>query len=230
MNEVLKNTHVFVDVLRMARSDEVKQWDESAFEKAFKWAGYFEEASLHVLNYCAFIWIHTFWSVLAYDLLDNRCVDDGTIKKFCFFYYIKKWRVCTVKDHRRRQNVVRASVILDQLYLLSFFLFFYHILSSSAIYYWTDAQHHWIHLLMWSDLNCHYLVSFLENINDLPCTIWQEPDLWGFQNHDLAVIYLCTAYTTHVSTQWHIRKHCVFVNPTLHFVCLKTKIYLLIYV
>lgn len=53
MNEVLKNTHVFVDVLRMARSDEVKQWDESAFEKAFKWAGYFEEASLHVLNYCA---------------------------------------------------------------------------------------------------------------------------------------------------------------------------------
>lgn len=85
MNEVLKNTHVFVDVLRMARSDEVKQWDESAFEKAFKWAGYFEEASLHVLNYCAFIWIHAFWSVLAYDLLDNRCVDDGTIKKFCFF-------------------------------------------------------------------------------------------------------------------------------------------------
>ena len=124
MNEVLKNTHVFVDVLRMARSDEVKQWDESAFEKAFKWAGYFEEASLHVLNYCAFIWIHAFWSVLAYDLLDNRCVDDGTIKKILLFYYIKKWRVCTVKDHRRRQNVVRASVILDQLYLLSFFLFF----------------------------------------------------------------------------------------------------------
>lgn len=152
-------------------------------------------------------------------------------KKILLFYYIKKWRVCTVKDHRRRQNVVKASVILDQLYLLSFFLFFfYHILSSSAIYYWTDAQRHWIHLLMWSDLNCHYLVSFLENINDLPCTIWQEPDLWGFQNHDLAVIYLCTAYTTHVSTQWHIRKHCVFVNPTLHFVCLQTKIYLLIYV
>ena len=25
MNEVLKNTHVFVDVLRMARSDEVKR-------------------------------------------------------------------------------------------------------------------------------------------------------------------------------------------------------------
>ena len=89
MNEVLKNTHVFVDVLRMARSDEVKQWDESAFEKAFKWAGYFEEASLHVLNYCAFIWIHAFWSVLAYDLLDNRCVDDGTIKNFAFLLHKK---------------------------------------------------------------------------------------------------------------------------------------------
>lgn len=46
-------------------------------------------------------------------------------KKILLFYYIKKWRVCTVKDHRRRQNVVRASVILDQLYLLSFFLFFF---------------------------------------------------------------------------------------------------------
>lgn len=46
-------------------------------------------------------------------------------KKILLFYYIKKWRVCTVKDHRRRQNVVKASVILDQLYLLSFFLFFF---------------------------------------------------------------------------------------------------------
>lgn len=52
MNEVLKNTHVFVDVLNMARCDEVKQWDQSAFEKAFKWAGYFEEASGHGLNFC----------------------------------------------------------------------------------------------------------------------------------------------------------------------------------
>ena len=46
MNEVLKNTHIFVDVLSMARCDAVQQWDESAFEKAYKWAGYFEEASV----------------------------------------------------------------------------------------------------------------------------------------------------------------------------------------
>ena len=46
MNEVLKNTHVFVDVLSMARCDAVQQWDESAFEKAYKWASYFEEASV----------------------------------------------------------------------------------------------------------------------------------------------------------------------------------------
>ena len=46
MNEVFKNTHVFVEVLSMARCDAVQQWDESAFEKAYKWASYFEEASV----------------------------------------------------------------------------------------------------------------------------------------------------------------------------------------
>ena len=46
MNEVLKNTHIFVDVLSMARCDAVQQWDETAFEKAYKWASYFEEASV----------------------------------------------------------------------------------------------------------------------------------------------------------------------------------------
>ena len=45
MNEVFKNTHVFVEVLSMARCDAVQQWDESAFEKAYKWASYFEEVS-----------------------------------------------------------------------------------------------------------------------------------------------------------------------------------------
>lgn len=152
-------------------------------------------------------------------------------KKILLFYYIKKMEGLYSKRSQKASKCGKS--IRDTRPAVSpvlFPVFFYHILSSSAIYYWTDAQRHWIHLLMWSDLNCHYLVSFLENINDLPCTIWQEPDLWGFQNHDLAVIYLCTAYTTHVSTQWHIRIHCVFVNPTLHFVCLQTKIYLLIYV
>ncbi|CAH3018690.1 unnamed protein product [Porites evermanni] len=43
MNEILKNTHVFVDVLCMSRCDAVRQWDEGAFQKAYKWANYFEE-------------------------------------------------------------------------------------------------------------------------------------------------------------------------------------------
>ena len=43
MNEILKNTHVFVDILSMARCDAVQQWDEGAFQKAYKWANYFEE-------------------------------------------------------------------------------------------------------------------------------------------------------------------------------------------
>ena len=43
MNEILKNTHIFVEVLRMARCNAVQQWDEEAFQKAKKWANYFEE-------------------------------------------------------------------------------------------------------------------------------------------------------------------------------------------
>jgi len=43
MNEILKNTHIFVEVLRMARCNAVQQWDEEAFQKAQKWANYFEE-------------------------------------------------------------------------------------------------------------------------------------------------------------------------------------------
>lgn len=43
MNEILKNTHIFVEVLRMARCNAVQQWDEEAFKKAQKWANYFEE-------------------------------------------------------------------------------------------------------------------------------------------------------------------------------------------
>ena len=45
MNEILKNTHIFVEVLSMARCSVVQQWNEDAFQKAFKWANYFEEAS-----------------------------------------------------------------------------------------------------------------------------------------------------------------------------------------
>ena len=45
MNQVLKNTHIFVDVLGMARCDSVQEWDEAAFRKAYKWAHYFEEVS-----------------------------------------------------------------------------------------------------------------------------------------------------------------------------------------
>ena len=45
MNEVLKNTHAFVNILCMARCEAVQQWDEDAFRRAHKWAKYFEEVN-----------------------------------------------------------------------------------------------------------------------------------------------------------------------------------------
>ena len=47
--------------------------------------------------------------------------------------------ICSVIDHRGRQNVVKTSVTT--------LLGFQHILTSSVIYYWTDARQHGIYLL-----------------------------------------------------------------------------------
>ena len=46
MNEVFKNTHAFMEVLKMARSEAVQHWDEAALQRAFKWARYFEEVNI----------------------------------------------------------------------------------------------------------------------------------------------------------------------------------------
>ena len=65
--------------------------------------------------------MHTFWLVLTYDLLEDRCIDDMIIKTFFLYniililYYIKQIDskllcVCSVIDHRGCQNVVRTSV------------------------------------------------------------------------------------------------------------------------
>lgn len=43
MDEVIKNTHSFVDILCMARGEAVQRWDEDTFHRAFKWAQYFEQ-------------------------------------------------------------------------------------------------------------------------------------------------------------------------------------------
>ena len=54
--------------------------------------------------------------------------------------------VCSVIDHRRRQNVVKTSVTHSPAARV-LLLCFYHILTSSVIYYWPDARQHGIYLL-----------------------------------------------------------------------------------
>ena len=58
--------------------------------------------------------MHAFWLVLTYDLLEDRRIDDVIVKTFLILYYIKQIDsklpcVCSVKDHRGRQNVVRTE-------------------------------------------------------------------------------------------------------------------------
>ena len=54
--------------------------------------------------------------------------------------------VCSVIDHRGRQNVVRTSETHSAAPRVPLFCS-YHILTSSVIYYWTDARQHGIYLL-----------------------------------------------------------------------------------
>ena len=53
--------------------------------------------------------------------------------------------VCSVIDHRGRQNVVRTSVTHSAVPRVPLFCS-YHILMSSVIYYWTDTRQHGIYL------------------------------------------------------------------------------------
>ena len=76
------------------------------------------------ISLCIYLYIissvmHAFWLVLTYDLFEDRRIDDVIIKTFfpyiLILYYIKQIdsklpRVCSIVDHRGRQNVVRTSV------------------------------------------------------------------------------------------------------------------------
>ena len=69
--------------------------------------------------------------------------------------------VCSVIEHRRRQNVVRASVTHSATPRVPLFCS-YHILTSSVIYYWTDAR---------SNLFVTLMTAFLM-IFRFPTTFW----------------------------------------------------------
>ena len=75
----------------------------------------------------------------------------SSLKLFLILYYIKQIDsklpcVCSVIDHRGRQNVVRTSVTHSAAPRVPLFCS-YHILTSSMIYYWTVAQQLGIYLL-----------------------------------------------------------------------------------
>ena len=100
---------------------------------------------IHVNLYAIYIIssvIHAFLLVLTNDLLEDRRIDDVIIKTFfpyiLILYYIKQIDsklpcVCSVIDHRGRQNVVRTSVTHSAAPHVPLFCS-YHILTSSVIY------------------------------------------------------------------------------------------------
>ena len=122
--------------------------------------------------------MHASWLVLNYDLLEDRCIDDVIIKNFFLYililYSIKQIDsklpcICSVIDHRGRQNVVRPSVKHSAAPRVPLFCS-YHILTSSVVYYRTDAWKLGIYLL--SIFSILFFIHFLrwckENLSNNP--------------------------------------------------------------
>ena len=67
----------------------------------------------------------------------------------CTLYKTKRFHttmVCSVTDHRRRQNVVKTPLTHSPAARVPLFCF-YHIVTRSVIWYWTDPRQHGIYLL-----------------------------------------------------------------------------------
>ena len=76
--------------------------------------------------------------------------EKGSFPYILILYYIKQIDsmlpcVCSVIDHRGRQNVVTTLLTHSAVPRVPLFCS-YHILTSSVIYYWTDARQHGIYL------------------------------------------------------------------------------------
>lgn len=42
-NDIVKNTELFINIMGMSRTSSVQKWDHEAFQRAFRWAHYFEQ-------------------------------------------------------------------------------------------------------------------------------------------------------------------------------------------
>ena len=49
MNDISKNTELFVNILGMSRTSGVQKWDHEAFQRAFRWANFFEQVRYCIL-------------------------------------------------------------------------------------------------------------------------------------------------------------------------------------
>ena len=141
--------------------------------------------------------MHAFWSVLTYDLLEDRCIDDVIINTFLILYYIK-------------QIDSKLPCICDTLgYALCATFCSYHILTSSVIYYWTDAQQLGIYLLTSKDVCTFYVphtTSCQVNLHDMI----SEYDIDGSDLHSMTqtvspiIISIATQTSLSVLTTFRI--------------------------
>ena len=101
--------------------------------------------------------VHAVWLVLAtiletfHNLSEDRHLGDVIFSYVLLFYHIKQidsllpW-VCSVKDYRQRQNVVRTSVTHSVAPGVPPFLLLPH-WTSPVIHYWGEARQHGVYLL-----------------------------------------------------------------------------------
>ena len=87
-----------------------------------------DQICLHI-GICTKLTIIPFWSVLTYDLLEDKRIDDVINTTFSY--------------KKQVDSMVRTSAAYSAIASCAL----YHILLSSVIYYWTDAREHGIYYI-----------------------------------------------------------------------------------
>ena len=119
--------------------------------------------------------------------------------------------ICSVIDHRWRQNVVRTKKWHTR-HSRVCHRCSYHILTSSVIYYWIRCTATWNLFVLYHNEN----ISKDFNITQKPAfcpafarikAIWSWRDLWSFQNEAISLVAM------HSKESWLVEKNRATVKP-----------------
>ncbi len=130
MDEVLKNAALFLDILRMSKTRMIQQWDAEAFQRAVKWARYFEQAqnfktlvTLKIWNFISLL-IPDDCEMLTFDWFTDFIIFNQTVNHCIFPFQVyeklKNRESLKQKISRHLQKISSADISTSGTLIMSF--------------------------------------------------------------------------------------------------------------